>query len=429
MRRLLWKELCERAWWLGCWALATLGVAFFDGQWWHAQGVLITPWLALPFVLALVVGTGAYASELGGGRAPFLYARPVRWQAVLGAKVLVGMAVIVIMPLLAGILYWRFGPEVHCSYVTAGTIFANTWPLMWVMAVLYLTGLSCSVLLPGLAGGLLTLIGVVLVAIAVFAVGQGVISWEYSRELTIINGTIIGTVLAALCAGLPLTRFGLTLGVDARMKCFAPTYTLVLLAVVITSMVLPMQLTDRLLLRWDPIRTSVSPGGTYVYTAYTSLYFPPGYRVGWEQSNENFFAGKAIVRRLDGRGSLSQIPFDLLRGSATEASVWANDRTMYVNDSSGKGMALYYPATGRVVRFTGTIAANYRLNPPVPDRRYLLVRMGNTSAHVYRCIDLQTAQMLPMVVQTEHRIWWQNPHTLAYISEWDGKRHTVDVSR
>ena len=112
--------------------------------------------MALPLLLALLLGAGAYASELTGERATFVFSRPVAWWRMLLAKLIFAAAIIIGATLLAALFYRLAAPAPYRHLATVPHLLAGAWGVAWKLGMLYLFGLACSVVLPGMAGGLLT---------------------------------------------------------------------------------------------------------------------------------------------------------------------------------------------------------------------------------------------------------------------------------
>jgi len=218
MIRLCWKELRERRLWLLGWAVGILIVSLFvGGQSFCGEptgGEQYIPWLLLPMLLGLAVGAGAYSSESLPERARFLFAHPVRWQQVLLVKVLLGLAVAVIVPLLAALIFRVAGPAPYRHLVTIATVLAGAWPVMSALMIGYLLGLACSPMLPGAAGGALA---VALFIMLWFACMSLLESYTRNLEPVQIIAFIGVFMLAVVGGGLRLAHLGLMQPTERRL--------------------------------------------------------------------------------------------------------------------------------------------------------------------------------------------------------------------
>jgi len=216
MIRLGWKELRERRLWLLGWAAGILIFSLYGrGQVFCGEptGSEYIPWLLLPLAMGMAVGAGAYSAESLPERARFLFAHPVRWQQVLLVKLLLGLAVAVIVPLLAALIFRLAGPEPYRHLVTAGTVLTGAWPVTTALMLGYLLGLACSTMLPGAVGGILML------ALFVMLWTGYAVLLEYLNENSLLRLVLLVVLfpLAIVAGGLRLTHFGLTLPTERRL--------------------------------------------------------------------------------------------------------------------------------------------------------------------------------------------------------------------
>lgn len=218
MRRLLWKEFRERRWWAAGWAISILGISLLlHGQSYCGEACYHGDWRYLPLLLAFLVGTGGYSSELKEQH--FIHARPLRWQTMLLAMLLFGAIIILGVPLLAALCYGLFHLH-HLPCVTLTHLLAGVGAVAYPMLLPFLFGLACSVLVPGLAGG-------ILIAVVI------VVSWLLGEFLVVeMNGTrqtppfflIYHIVLATFCAALSVLPIRIMLGTRERLKRFLPVF-------------------------------------------------------------------------------------------------------------------------------------------------------------------------------------------------------------
>jgi len=217
MIRLCWKELRERRLWLLGWAAGILIVSLYGrGQAFCGEpvGEQYIPWLLLPLAMGMAAGAGAYSAESLPERARFLFARPVRWQHVLLAKVMLGLAVAVAVPLLAALIFRLAGPEPYRPLVTMETVLAGAWPVTAALMIGYLLGLACSLMLPGAAGGVLMAALVITLWVAYLVLLQLLINNFNGTQVQAFIGVFM---LAVIAGGLRLAHFGLTLPTERRL--------------------------------------------------------------------------------------------------------------------------------------------------------------------------------------------------------------------
>jgi ABC-type transport system involved in multi-copper enzyme maturation permease subunit len=311
MKRLLWKELRERWPWALCWAAVIL-VAALPG---HGQSfcgdfhLTYLGWALLPGLFAVLVGANAYSAEITRTRMFFTFSRPISWQALLTAKLLFAAIIACGIPLLAAV-YFRFTcAEPYRAFATVLHLLAGVGLLAGILLVGYLTGLACSVVIPGVAGGILVL--VTLLAFLAAGLALNGTDTEDLRQLGQVVALYAGTIIAIIVAGLSLTRFGIVLDVHERIKRFALCYAPVLAACWLLFTLMPLRAVDQLLLRWHPVITHVSPDGDYalvdwgnrsIFSTEMSNSMSNSNRGGME------FGERAEVIRLDDGAITMQLP-------------------------------------------------------------------------------------------------------------------------
>jgi hypothetical protein len=302
MRRLLWKEWRERWPWALAVVLATVGTSVFaHGQRCCGQAQpAFTPWLLLPAVVSLLFGMGAYASESVVARAHFVFARPLPWSRLLGAKLLFAGIILLGSPLLAGFVLRLTLPAAYAPFMTPAHLLAGVGDVALVLGAAYLLGLPCGLLLPGLAGGMLALVSLLTVVIAVMlVVPPGVHENEKLTRLFLLPSLGMGAILGGLFGGLPLARFGLTLDAGERIRRFLPAFlgTLVATGVLGVGVALPLWTrTAEPRLEWG----GFAPGGRYLFAYVNSMPLPQWMtngRLPWDDINNN----AVILRVSDGK--------------------------------------------------------------------------------------------------------------------------------
>ncbi len=228
MMRLLWKEIRERGWAHLIWALAIIFVTVFrPATSFFGQKLLFRLYsdvavIALPAFLALIAGSCAYNSELVKDRASFVFARPVAWWMMLLAKIIPGIIVLLITPLISVSLYYAFGPEVYRSYMTANNVISGIWQIIWPSALVYLLSCLCAPVLSGYAGGAFTIGAVGIISSIVSGILLVILPdrcFTYFTNNEIMSANI-AIVFGALAGGIILTRFAVRLDVRERMLRF-----------------------------------------------------------------------------------------------------------------------------------------------------------------------------------------------------------------
>ena len=211
MRRLLWKEWQERRLWIAAWLLAGMALtALGKGQQMCEATGTESAWMMVLPLMALLAGLGGYGSELRGGRAAFLYSRAVTWKQTLAAKLLLGLAAVIVSVLLNAAAGMLLLPAEYCHLITPHSLFAGIWVIAGLSALFFILGLAGSVVLPGLAGGLL----VVVAWVVIFSLLA-----QFGNQKPAFGPILL--LLAPLLGGLLLARFGVTLHGAARLRRFA----------------------------------------------------------------------------------------------------------------------------------------------------------------------------------------------------------------
>ncbi len=237
MRQLLWKEWRERRVRLLCWGAIIVGfTACCAGPYFLGNNDFANPWPTLwLMIVSVFVGLGAYASELTPGRAAFAYSRPVSWKAILLSKLLSALACAWGAVLLGTLLFRLRCPTPYLPFIPPGHLALGALQLCWAVGGGYLCGLACSVVLPGIAGGILTLVGTVLImAVAGLLVNS---QTRVSSPIWLLYGWEGGMLLAAVL----LLRFGMTLSTPQRIVRYARVYLPVAVCIMLLTMLLPEQ--------------------------------------------------------------------------------------------------------------------------------------------------------------------------------------------
>ncbi|MHB0937741.1 MAG: ABC transporter permease [Armatimonadota bacterium] len=445
MKRLLWKEFRERRWWALAWALAILGVSLFGrGQAFYGeQGITLTPLLPLPFVIGLLIGAGAYAGELSRSQA--LFSRPITPRAVLAAKLLFAAIICFGTPLLAAAIAWGIASDGTRFLMSPWTLLSGAVGVGWLYGLCYLFGLTCSVVIPGYAGGILTLATAALPLIAALAMAEWLGAWRsYSSDpdgirqslhyYAYIAGWIFGCWLGVTCAGLSVSRFALVLSKEERVKRFTFVFLPVFLACGVVGILLPTGAVARLLMHWEVVNASISPTGKYALVSEERQPYTFGFALSPGEVNGSFGHARYLARMSD-RERIPVLPkkFNYWQWS------WVTDEIAYSYDWDKDKLLLVYPGRGTTRMLTMT-HRSIRPYCPSPDGRLLLLygrrsekvlthgivdgREGKiekivNSSHILQVVDLDSGRIIvdrEMEVLENRSLGavWQDNDTLAY---------------
>jgi len=446
MRRLLWKEFRERRWWALIWFLSIFSISLFGGgqAFYGEREMLPTLYLPLPLVISLLVGTGAYAGELANGRAQSVFSRPITPRALLAAKLLFAIVICLGAPLLAAAVAWCIAPESYRHLMTPSSLLSGALGAAWKYGLVYLLGLTCSVVISGLAGGILTLAGAILPLVAVMAqmpnsysFGTNFAGWNL-HNYACRAGWFFGCWLGVTCAGLSITRFALVLGNDERVKRFTLLYLPLFLACGVTGALMPSGLVGRLLMHWEISSVSISPSAKYALISEQRCPFNFGFLA---PSDPRYGEMRYLIRLSD----LKQFPVRQGKFEIWDWR-WVTDEIAYSYDWLKNRLILTYPARGltREVQMTG---GTFRPSTVSPDARLLVLhsyhvetartlysdekRSKNTYITVWRAVDLQTGQIVGEKRLTFNHdpsihYLWKSDHTLT-LQDRDGKPEYLHI--
>ncbi|OPZ83428.1 MAG: hypothetical protein BWY76_02280 [bacterium ADurb.Bin429] len=408
MRYLLWKEWQERRLWLLLWLLAMLGMALV-GKGPSPFGFDVPAgWAMIPALFALLSGLAGYGSELVGGRAPFLFSRPVGWGRVLLAKVLPGVAVTLLGAILGAVAQRLTLPAHYHPFVTPLSLTLGALGIGSVMLAVYLIGLACSTTLRGLAGAALALLLWLALIIA------GVLSLESQSDVS-PAWTFFGGLAGLPLAGLVLARFGLTLAPGVRLARFA----LLLCAPIILGVLLDLTPANTLLNR-PSTDVLVSPSGRHAIVRQQA-----------KNSEQSWW-----VTLDDG----TRLPLPLV---ITGYQFWLpNDRylTAEYDDAPQRTGFLCWYEKGRIVKREFPLDAGRYLQARdfqlSPDGRYLLygadaalmllnIATGDTCALAR--LDAAIRAKFSRHASPYRRFWWQDAATVGYLDPVTEKRTLVAV--
>lgn len=442
MKRLLWKEFNERRWWVLVWGLAILGVSLFGkGQAFYGErGMAFSPFLPLPLVIGLLIGAGSYAGELA--RSQSVFSRPITPRALLVAKLLFAGIVCLGAPLLAGVIAWLTVSDTMRHLMSPWTLLSGALGVAWLYGLCYLFGLTCSVVIPGYAGGILTLAVVCLPLIAVLG-GSGLLegmgSFGYGQDGTLQSlnyysdnaGWIFGCWLGVTCAGLSISRFALVLSKEERVKRFTFVFVPLFLASGVIGVLLPVEVGARLFMHWEVAYAGVSPTGKYALVSEERQPYTFGF-IGAPGEYYGAFGDERYLVRMRDRRRIQELPNELNYWGW----IWVTDEIAYAYDWGKDTLLLAYPSRGTTKQLTiGRVRPHYTS----PDGRLLLLsgqrskkatayqlvdgrpKKIETTVPIYivKVVDLDSGRFIlnkEMEALENHglSVYWQDNDTLAY---------------
>jgi len=420
MRQLLWKEWRERRIWLLCWGALISGIiacgagSYFLGSP-NSDIGWATPWL---MIISMFVGAGAYASELAPGRAAFAYSRPVSWQALLLSKLLPALACAVAAVVLGVLLFRLLCPAPYLPFISAGHLALGALQLCWMVAGNYLCGLACSVVLPGIAGGVLTLTCTVLI---MFAAGMIInLLPEVDGSFWFYCGWQCGVLLAAML----LLRFGVTLPTPMRIARYARYYLLVTGCAVLLALALPEHRLATMLGQYHVDEINTSPSGRYALVSYPKSATIPTLITSLTISGGTTM--QYLLRLSDGAAWKPNFP----------TYCWASDALCYYYESGSGSHRLFthrLDARGSLTSQQLNIGPTFKdpLTVLSPDQRYLLI-VEPGGEHRLACVELSTLRILPLAMKGVINSWWQSAHEIGYVDFQHGRsttRHIIDLTR
>lgn len=436
MRRLLWKEFRERWAWGTAWTALVLAAILRS----HIQGFIgdagmAPPVTALLFMLSTIVGAGGYSSEQVGNRAEFIGARPITWRRILLAKVLFGLLSALAASVLAGIAYRIVMPGKYLPFASVGAFIPGVMSLAFTMALGYLAGLSCSIALPGVAGGVLTGAMSFLALIMIFEKTHGLTEGHpyWQQRLAFESFWLPAGVAAGLIAALVvIARFGLTLPTPVRAIRYMSIVCGIFVASSVVQFFVPGRWITSSFLTWRCVYSSVSPSGEYAVSEWYPM--PP-------KLLEGVFSGLAgkgvryLARLSDGKKvSIGWEP--------NPESPWTADGS-YIGLAPGRFAALARNSgrrqPGRIsllrldsggrlmVKSVSTEGQTYSAEMS-PDRRLAMINPGlgdhEEQDLIFVSLDFGTFRKLKTVIHGAKTPWWQSNSEVGYL---DGKnvRHIV----
>ena len=424
MRRLFWKEWRERGLWFGLWILAVVVLALIrQGQ--DSCGDLsyfpaMPPCTMWPAGLALLAGLFGYGSELKGGRVTFLYSRAQLWKSLLFVKIASGVLVTVLAVVLGALASRLTAPIAYLPQMTPAHLAQGAASMALITGCAYLLGLGCSIVLPGLAGGIVTLLLCFGLTLALQAILLKTLEHNWDTGVSYIPiGTGIGAPLLALVI---LARFGLTLSWQSRLLRFLLTAGVAMVCGLAISLLPPARhLLARLAPSPNVINTfCISPDGraAFILDTVRGMQQPQ-----WWQLD----TGRHV--ELPTSGYIN----------CTSARWITVDDVLYTNfDVTGKNIFyLAHQDHGQVHDTPLALDSEYmdvaHAYPSPDGTRVLLPDIDKLAL-----VNLQTAAVWQYAIDRKEEqqfrhyhldtvCWWQDNHTIGYDDPKTGKRMLVKV--
>lgn len=427
MRRLLWKELRERSGWLALWIVVSVVVTATAGRHILTGMSGSSLWALAPPLFGLLAGLGAYGSELQGERAAFVYSRGVSWKLLLLAKLLPGLAA---MLLATGISLAAAGlaaPSIYHPFFTLHDMLQGAGIFALINGVAFLAGFAFSIVLPGLTGAIVAFLGYAGL-VAVFANVS-----DTTRPLIVILATCIAPAAAAILTA----RFGLTLGLRDRLRRFV----LIVVSILLIS-----------LLDFAPPIQRLA-GRIFAATPYTVTQVSPDGRLAYINANSS--AKRQYVIHL-ASGKQFPVPDIFYRSDTTgdphrgnsRGPYWINEScllyTLFAHDGHD-GSDNFFWWDGRTMRLTRLVLQDDRARQieeyyPSPDGRHLLLRRRESlTIFTLRTGARQEIALTRAETPRKHsgsrqregfvlrECWWQANDLIGYVDPFTRQRVLVTV--
>ena len=417
MRRLIWRELRERSGWAVVLALSCVGVTLVLRRFTFVGGFsAATAWLWLPIATAFLFGLGAFSSEQAGS-ADFLYSRPVSWKKMLLAKVAAALVVIVGSVVLSAVVYRLIRPEQYAQFTTVPHLARGAAYTAALLMVAYLFGLAYSPPLPGVFGGIVTFIALMVALGLETSVYQALSNRGAADAAMVSVRWLCGWIAGSAAATVVLARFGMTLPTPARVL----RYAVVVLVVVVPATGL-MSVIPRNRTRIDfgmesrLSQTSFSPDGRYALVERTRL-------LDLLQTPASPATDVFLLRISDQKSAKLSYEGPLIVGLR---AAWARSDAVVYRDPHGIRIARMEP-NGSIVEKTVQVFPGSRgFFLPSADRRYALVLYQKGEIEKAAVVDVERAVRVGPILEDVKKRWWQSNTEVGYIDA-AGKRHIVSV--
>jgi hypothetical protein len=430
MARLLWLEWRSKRVWALLLAASLLIPIFLGHGYCYSflgQPSGVTLWHFAAFIMAVLLGTATFGSELAEGTADFVCSRPISWKKMLLAKLLVGLGIVAAGALLAVVASALLRPERYAGFVTPLNLAAGVAYAARQLGIAYLIGAGCAVALPGVVGGILTVLaagcGMMVYTLAIAALIHGDPPGGEMIVYLWATGAALVTVLAA--------RSWLTLPTGARVG----RYALVVLGAVVVGTPAVVLVRDPAVYPWQGgylQRSSISPDGRYAFTTVFRGHGPVRERGPY-----------AVMLRLsDGARAEVRLPAadgdDLLR--LVEFTHWTRSSAAFFN-LGGRSVCIfrmYEDGTARLASVEVPGSLRHGSLVPSPDGKLAIVPTRSE----LRVVDIEGARLLKTTIaglpvadlEEANRTlpdsgayWWQSNTEVGHVDA-RGQRRIVQIT-
>lgn len=393
MSRMYLKELKEKRWWALVMIAAGVAPVLF-GSAYTVLGELgaCSAWMWLPIGIALLLGMTAFSSEISSGTAHFLYSRPVSWRTVAASKLLVGLSLLLASALASVVVYRLIRPEQYAEFTDALALLRAVEYGVLLTGAGYLAGFACSVVQPGIFGGVLVILAI-----------SGLNGLEQAAFNSLTGGFslwMFGWPIGLAVAAIVVSRFGITLPTRRRiLRCAA----IIAVSVLLTG-----------------LANVLHPKPLGGLSGFQSSHFSPDGR--YALITENQMGGdkeRAILLRMSDRKTIGIGDFDSI---VTMSPHWTVSDAVYLYDNN-RLLFLWMDRDGRLARRSITLlAGKFAIVRPSPDGRMAML-LGR---HQIQFVDVERFRRVDLTIRSAKQHWWQSPTSVGYIDT-HGKRHIVQV--
>ena len=424
MIRLLWKELREKRIWALILAISAIGPIIFGQSYTYlGEFANISGWSWFSILAAALLGTNTYSSEIAKGAVDFLYSRPISWKKILFSKVIAGLVIIIITSLLTAITYKLFVPEQYAKFATMPRLGVGIGQAFLILGYAYMVGIVCSVVLPGILGGVLTFFGL----IALFSIEMAVLE-SYPLDY-VYEWVMIGWAFGALIATIMIARFGITLRIPARIVRYLTVVILIVVCTTTIGFVFERPI-NRILNPMDSNWESISPDGKYALVTATAPY-----------KNRKRYHGTWMVRLSDGKRTIisSTIVGNYALWCKPGMFVAGYEHRIYKiqMDAQGKihtrklkldiGSPILLPSPDcKLMLLASAYRGKHSSTPPPAPPKALRTRALDRANVKLEFVEVDQLRKLPLTIIGARRYWWQSNTKVGYI-DLNGNRHIVNV--
>lgn len=399
MLRLIRKELVEKR----IWAILTLissVLVLLIGTGYTFVGNLgaFSIWVILPMLASLYLGMMTFNTELNSA-ADFLYTKPISWWKILAAKLVAGLAVIIISAVLSAGIYAVIRPDQYTQFTTPVSLLTGIGWAVLLTGLSYLLGVSVSVLLPGNFGGIIAI-----AAIVVYGTPYSIF-WNWvSGDYITIGYFVFALPIGVLAALIFTARFGITLPLSTRVF----RYTVVVFGMLTTAVVVNAFIPS---LSFNPIEystktISISPDANCAFLR--ERFFVPG-------NASNDYSKSHLLRLSDGKAAAVDNTMRMAYWTPSGKVILGDKKGLIIAEMTADGkinkrlLPLPYPTAYSILQS--------------PDRKLALVP---TRENVLYIVDVENIRRLDVSVKDFKEYWWQSNSEFGYIDQAD-KRHIIKI--